>query len=134
MSNLRMPESTRDFLLHLTKRYELFIVSSGSSRIITDYLKNNSVDSAFTEIIGLEGCSSKAEKFKGIFGDHGLLAEHCLFVTDTLGDILEAKTVGLRTIAIDTGYHDRETLLKGEPHIIISHLKELHPILDSLDH
>lgn len=132
MSKLEMPASTREFLLDLTNRYDLFILSSGGTLIITDYLKNNDVHSAFTEILGLGGFGSKADKFRHIFERHDLTPDQCLFVTDTLGDIMEAKEVGVRTIAIDTGYHDRETLLKGEPHEIISGLEELHRVLESL--
>jgi phosphoglycolate phosphatase-like HAD superfamily hydrolase len=133
MSNLVMPESTRNFLLDLTKRYELFIISSGSTAIITDYLNNNRIYSAFTEILGLDGHGSKVEKFERVFRDHDVRADLCVFVTDTLGDIMEAREVGVRTIAIDTGYHDRDTLLKGSPHHIISRLEELHQVLESPD-
>lgn len=133
MSNLVMQESTRNFLLDLAKRYELFIISSGSTAIITDYLNNNRIYSAFTEILGLDGHGSKVEKFERVFRDHDLRADLCVFVTDTLGDIMEAREVGVRTIAIDTGYHDRDTLLKGSPHHIISRLEELHQVLESPD-
>ena len=30
-----------------------------------------------------------------------------IFVTDTLGDVLEAKTAGINTIAVTWGAHDR---------------------------
>ncbi|MEI6650454.1 MAG: HAD family hydrolase [Candidatus Moraniibacteriota bacterium] len=135
MSNLEIHGETRDFLLDLTKRFYLFIVSSGSTFIITEYLKKNGVDSAFTRILGLnaDGHDTKVDKFGYILQNYDLTADQCLFVTDTLGDILDAKEAGIRTIAIDTGYHDRETLLIGQPHAIISKLNELHGILDSIE-
>lgn len=49
----------------------------------------------------------------------------CLFVTDTLGDILEAQEVGVRTVAVDFGYHPRSLLEEGEPWKIISEFSTL---------
>jgi phosphoglycolate phosphatase len=128
-SKLEIKEETRNIILELNKQYELYVVSSGGTNNISDYFVNNRIVSVFKEILGLESYRLKVDKFKFIFGKHNLRSEDCIFVTDTLGDILEANEVNVKTVAVDFGYHNRETLTKGKPYKIISHLRELVEIM-----
>ncbi len=128
-SKLEIKEETRNIILELNKQYELYVVSSGGTNNISDYFVNNRIVSVFKEILGLESYRLKVDKFKFIFGKHNLRSEDCIFVTDTLGDILEANEVNVKTVAVDFGYHNRETLAKGSPYKIISHLRELAEIM-----
>lgn len=57
--------------------------------------------------------------------DFDFKKDECIFITDTLGDILEANEVGIGTIAVDFGYHERKRLEKGNPLKIISKFEEL---------
>ena len=57
----------------------------------------------------------------------------CVFVTDTLGDILEANKLGIKTIAVDFGYHERARLERGNPFAIVSDFKEIRKIIEQLD-
>ena len=43
----------------------------------------------------------------------------------TLGDILEGHKAGVRTIAVDFGFHGRDRLEKGEPFKIVSSFEEV---------
>ena len=58
--------------------------------------------------------------------------ERLFFITDTLGDIVEAKKVGIKTIAVDYGYHDRGVLSKGNPDGIISNLSGIKKKLEDI--
>ena len=42
-----------------------------------------------------------------------------------LGDLLEAHKAGIKSIAVDFGFHERERLEKGNPAKIISDFSEL---------
>jgi phosphoglycolate phosphatase len=125
ITNLNIENDVRDALLKLSKKYDLFIVSSGGTKNINDYLGNNGIINIFKEVLGLEFDKSKVNKFKYLFNKYGLSNEECLFITDTLGDILEANEVNIKTIAVDFGYHSKETLKKGNPYKIISKMDEL---------
>lgn len=103
----------------------LFIISSGGARTISDYLKKNGVGEIFKEVIGMDTYRSKVDKFNFIFGKYHFTAADCVFVTDTLGDILEANTLNIKTIAVDFGYHNKETLSKGNPFKIVSNVPQL---------
>ncbi|MFP4403632.1 MAG: HAD family hydrolase [Nanoarchaeota archaeon] len=129
ISNLNVQNDIRDVLFKLNERYNLFIVSSGGTKNINDYLGNNGIITIFREVLGLEFDKSKVNKFKYLFDKYNLTPDNCLFVTDTLGDIIEANEVNLKTVAVDFGYHGRETLKKGNPYKIISKMDELLLIL-----
>ena len=132
ISNLEIKEEVRGAILELGKNYELYIVTSGGRKNIVDYLENNGILSVFKEILGCESHTSKIEKFKFIFEKNGITPNECVFVTDTLGDILEANSVAMKTVAVDYGYHDQQTLAKGNPHTVISHLRELQAAVKSM--
>ena len=115
----------RDFLERLRRRWRLHIVSSNREGALAVYLRNNDLEHIFEEVLGLETDKSKVRKFKLLFEKHGFSNRDCLFVTDTLGDIREAHQVGVETIAVDFGFHDRARLSKGAPSAIVSDFDEL---------
>ena len=131
-TRLKVEPHVKEVLLKLWERHMLFIVTSAGERNIIEYLKNNGLFHLFQEVLGFESCPSKVEKFQLLFAKYGLAPEHCLFVTDTLGDILEAHQVQLKTIAVDFGFHQRERLLKGNPLMIISNFSEIISIVQDL--
>ena len=57
----------------------------------------------------------KLEKIRMIFEKHGINSDDCVFVTDTLGDLREAKNAGLNCLAVTYGFHSKGTLKKGNP-------------------
>lgn len=120
-------------LTNLSKDYKLSIVSSGSETLINRYLANNNLTNLFDYVYGMETHRSKVEKFKILFLRYDMPTSEFLFITDTLGDILEANEVGMETYALDSGYHERERIEKGNPLQIISHVSEISPLLNSLN-
>jgi len=131
MCRLVMDDKLRDYLAGLSSVYDLYIVSSGSSKIISKYLGLNGA-SVFKEVFGAEECRSKKEKFSMLFEKYGFSSSDCLFITDTVGDVLEAKEVGVKSVCVDFGFHSREVLEKGEPEAIVSSFDELTLFLENL--
>ncbi|MCX6751675.1 MAG: HAD-IA family hydrolase [Candidatus Nomurabacteria bacterium] len=121
----KIEEETKSTLVDLVKNFKLGVISSCHEYGIKDYLKNNGVDNLFSFVYGLETHKLKTFKFKKILNEFNLKENECIFITDTLGDILEANEVGIKTIAVDFGYHERERLQKGNPLKIISRFEEL---------
>lgn len=124
-----LQDECRRFLESVSRKFPLFIVTSGGQRNISMLLENNGVRALFQEILGFEAGLAKAEKFGSILLRHALRAEEVIFITDTLGDILEAHDVGIRTIAVDFGFHDRSRLESGNPYRIVSRFREISDIL-----
>ena len=96
------------------------------------YFENNDFTHIFKEILASESHKSKIEKFKILFNKYNLDANSCIFVTDTLGDILEGNKAGIKSIACTFGFHDEETLKKGNPFKIISNFKEIRQTIKSI--
>jgi len=129
ITKLKVSDAVKDTLLILNKKYELFIITSGGKKNISDYLENNGLGKLFKEVLGGELSKSKVEKFNYLFEKYSLTARECIFVTDTLGDILEANEIGIKTLAVDFGYHSKKTLKKGKPYKIISSFTEILKVI-----
>lgn len=128
-SNLKIESQIKKFLLRLSKKYEFFIVTSGSSKNIKAYLKKNKINKIFKDVLGIELHKTKIDKFNFLFIKYNLKRSDCVFITDTLGDILEANKLKIKTIAIDFGFHNKKTLKIGKPFKIVSSFNEVEKIL-----
>ena len=129
---LQIESHIREELLKIKDGFEMFIVSSNSEPILNEYFENNGIMHVFDRVLGIETHKSKEEKFRILMDEHGVGTENAIFVTDTLGDILEANRVGIKCIAVDFGFHERERLEKGGPMKIISAFRHLLPELERL--
>lgn len=112
-------------LQRLSESYSLYIISSTSEVVIREVLGKAGLLSLFIRVMGFETDRSKVEKFKILIKDHGVDPGNSVFITDTLGDIKEARHVGIRTIAETFGYHSRERLGNGEPFKIVDSWEEI---------
>ncbi|MEO0749423.1 MAG: HAD-IA family hydrolase [Pseudomonadota bacterium] len=108
-----------DPIKRLSAHNRLFIVSSGDERAINQVLDEASVGHHFAAIFGHNTHRSKVAKFEMIRDKFGASLNQALFVTDTLGDVREAKKIGLTTLAETFGYHDRQRLSQGSPWDIV---------------
>ncbi len=128
----KIKEETKNALQRLAQNYDLGIVSSCYEYGIKDYLGVNEVKDLFSFLYGLETHKLKTHKFRKVLNELNLKENECIFITDTLGDILEANEVGIPTIAVDFGYHERERLEKGNPLNIVSSFEELVETIKNL--
>jgi phosphoglycolate phosphatase len=114
---------------NLAESHKLIIISSTISAPIREILEKFGLASYFTEIMGNDVHKSKIEKIKMVIAKYGVNSSNCVFITDTLGDLCEASHTGVRAIAVDWGFHSRETLLKGEPFAIVDRPEELESVV-----
>jgi len=109
-----------------------FIVSSGNTKQIVPHLTHQGIKGYFKEILCAETHSSKVVKFNMIFEKYDIKINETLFVTDTLGDIKEGNEFGIKTVAVDFGFHTKETLAEGNPHAICSSWQEVQHVIDNM--
>ena len=109
----------------LSKNYSLIIVSSTITSPIQDFLVKNNLASYFFEVMGNDVHTSKVEKIKMIFSKYNTTTKNCVFVTDTLGDMLEAEKTGVAAIGVTWGFHGEERLARGKPFMIVNTPEEL---------
>lgn len=129
---LKIEREIKNELIKIKNKFDLFIISSNSEETLNNYFENNDILHIFKEVLGMESHKSKLVKFRQLMEKYDLNKDNCIFVTDTLGDILEANKAGLKTIAVDYGYHEKERLEQGNPLMILSDFKEILPAIDGL--
>jgi phosphoglycolate phosphatase len=116
----------------LHNNYDLFIVSSTVSSAIINFLEFNKILSFFKEILGSDIHKSKEHKINSILQKYNFDPKDCLYITDTVGDILEARQCRVRSVAVTWGYHDTVTLALANPDTMVSSPKELLVAINDL--
>ena len=112
-------------LKKLNREYKMCVISSSRETAIKKYFVLGEMDRYFERIFGVETDKSKLKKFRKLFQDYNLKPKECVFVTDTLGDLIEGKKAGVKTLAVTWGYHGEMRLKKGNPSKIIHNFNEL---------
>jgi len=119
----------KEILEELSKTYNLIIISSTITEPIKEFMNKYGLEKYFIEIIGNDIHTSKVEKIKMVFEKYNICSEMCVFVTDTLGDIREAKQVMVDSIAVSWGYHEKNTILSGGPLKIVDKTEDLIAVI-----
>ncbi len=101
-------EGIGEVIQTLAKKHTLVINSSGREPGIRDFLEKHNLSQFFQEIYGKEVSKDKTEKFRMILDKYQIGPEETLLITDTLGDVLEARVCGIKSLAVTYGYHNRE--------------------------
>jgi phosphoglycolate phosphatase-like HAD superfamily hydrolase len=113
-----------EYLGELNRQYNLFLITSNSERVTSDFLKQNKLN-YFNRISGYETDRSKVVKFKILEKDFEVNSKNSIFITDTLADIVEGQQAGYKVLAETFGYHNRERLEKGNPDWIVNSWDEI---------
>lgn len=125
MSDLEIEKNIENNLKNLKNKFNLFIISSNTEKNLNNYFFKNNLENLFDEILWKETHFSKFEKFNILFDKYNFNNKSCVFITDTLWDILEANSLGIKTIAVDFWYHKRDILEKWNPYKIVSCFDEI---------
>ena len=75
------------------------------------------------------GVWDKREKIGEILRTHGLIPEETVFVGDMEHDVETAKTGGILSVGVLTGYNRLEQLRRAGPDLIVEHLGEFGEVL-----
>ncbi len=122
---LKVPEILFDLVEDLSSSYLLAIVSSSPAHLIKEILDRDGSSAYFADILGQETHTSKVKKIKMLLEKYKVGPEDAVYITDTVGDILEARECGVKSIAVIWGFHDEETLRKANPAKIVSTPEDL---------
>jgi len=120
-----VPEILKFVVKELSILYTLVIVSSTHSESIKKILDREKITDYFAEIQGADVERNKVIKINSILEKYNILPKNVVFITDTIGDIREAKECEVKSIAVTWGFHDRKTLEKGNPVAIIDDPRDL---------
>lgn len=109
----------------LAESHTLVIVSSSVHRVITAFLETHGLADCFDSIYDAEIDTSKSKKIGMIFEKYGITSDDCIMITDSKGDILEAREQGVESIGVTWGFNAKEVLVSGEPWRIVELPEEL---------
>lgn len=116
----------------LSQTHRLLIISSAYNYIIEEMLAREKLLHHFSEILGADIELNKAKKIQNFFDTHSARAEDSLFITDTAGDVKEARKAGVDTIAVTWGGHGADRLQTVNPFAIVNTPTELLQIIQTL--
>jgi phosphoglycolate phosphatase len=122
---LTVPSELKQVLKTLATNYIFTVVSSTQAVLIREILERESLAEYFDDILGSDVHKSKVVKIQMILEKYAIKSQNCAFVTDTLGDIKEAQECSVPSIAVTWGFHDPQTLQKGNPAYIVDTPEEL---------
>jgi phosphoglycolate phosphatase len=115
---LKIPDVLKDAVRALSSEYILAIVTSAHSDSVVRILENEKCN-VFRDILGVDNHASKVEKNISLLKKYNIDPKETVFITDTVGDIDEARESGIKSIAVSWGFHERERLLRSNPEVII---------------
>ncbi|MDO8560256.1 MAG: HAD-IA family hydrolase [bacterium] len=114
----------------LAKQYRLFLISSTPAPVIREYLRINDID-VFEQVLGHETHKYKDVKLRIILDETKASPAETVMISDTLGDILEARKAGVKVISVLWGFQNKKTLLLGNPVAVVEHPRELPKSVDN---
>lgn len=129
---LKIQQSLKDLIYKLSKDYRLAIVSATPSALIAKILKQADADQYFFDILGGDVHKSKVVKNKMLLEKYKVTPESAVYVTDTTGDIIEAREGGIKSIAVMWGFHEKETLQKAKPEKIVNNPEDLLKAIEEI--
>jgi phosphoglycolate phosphatase len=112
-------------LAALQKDHLLAVISSNGYRAIRTMLDRFGFAPYFEEILGADFRFSKKEKIVYALEKYGIPAERAFYIGDTVGDILEARAAGVRSVAVTWGWHSRYRLAAARPDFLVDTPEEL---------
>ena len=101
-----------DVLARLAQSHAVAIVTSGISGVVAGVLQRHGV-TCVGEILGAEQGAGKVEKIRAVAGR--MAGVPAWYVGDTLGDMIEGRMAGARTVAAAWGWHHAAHLRRAMP-------------------
>lgn len=108
-------DGIQDVIEKISEAYKIVIVSSTITPLISGYLIHHGLRDKFEDILGNDVATSKVEKLNMVLSRYGITSSEAVLITDTVGDVAEAKKVGVPTIAVTWGYQPKEMLEQAQP-------------------
>ena len=130
-SELFLTDGAKSTLVELKKNHKLHLVTSAWKAQVVPFLTKHEVLDLFTTQQFADNGKSKHQKLEYLIGQTDSHANDFIFITDTLGDLLEAQQLKLSTIAVTFGFHSKDHLQKGSPTYFADSFEEIRGIIES---
>jgi phosphoglycolate phosphatase len=124
-SGMKSVEGLLPVVAAMSRLHSLVIISSGGTKTVRNQLSNFGFDGCFETILGSDFLLSKIDKINHAVSKFQAHKDQTYYVGDTTGDIREARTAGVRTVAVAWGWHSRARLAAARPDYIVDKPEEL---------
>jgi phosphoglycolate phosphatase len=125
IEKINVQETLHESILSLSNEYQIAIVSSTDSYLIETFLIKENLRNYFSDILGADVNISKIIKINSLLEKYKISPKDTVFITDSLGDILEGNKCGVKSIGVTWGIHGKENLEKGHPVALIDNPRDL---------
>ena len=114
-----------EIIRNLSLTTSLALVSSNTSTFIKGCLERYEMARFFHPILGADADRMKGQKIETALYVNNAPAAESFYICDTVGDILEARSVGIRVAAVTWGWHTPERLRRAHPDHLLHRPEEL---------
>ena len=112
-------------LQELKKNHCLIIISSNDMPTIREALRLYGFENIFKEILGSDFMLSKKDKILYAAKKYSAMPADIYYIGDTIGDIKEGKQVGIKTIGVTWGWHNKTKMASSNPDYLFDNPQEL---------
>lgn len=113
----------------LSKSYKLGIVSSNSKENIIQNLKKHDVHNLFDFVNSNSSIFGKQRVLKKMCAEYQINPSEVIYVGDEDRDIVAAKKIKIKNIAVTWGYNSEKKLKETNPDYIVNSPKEIIEII-----
>lgn len=113
-----------NILRDLSHKYILIIISANPSQTIATFLKKIHAEKIFRLILGGEIEASKVVKIEKAIEQLNVSKNDVYYIGDTIGDMIEGREAGVKTVAVCYGYHDKKRLVTVSPDYMIENIRD----------
>jgi len=126
---LNIHHGIKSIIKKLSQTHNLAVISSNYDEIMKKNLKKHGILEDFNFILGVEEGESKRKKIKALLKKAKASKTEAVFITDTVGDIIEAKSEHIKTMAVTWGFHKADLLKKAHPDFITKTPKQILEVM-----
>lgn len=116
-----------------TASYVLVMNTNASAKNCLPLLELAGIHSLFDFIPTAEVSKDKIEKFKLIEQKFNIDIQDALFITDALGDVRDADIVGVPTIAVTWGVHDKSFFERENHANLVGVVNTVEELINSIE-
>lgn len=118
-------EGITEVVSTLARRFPVFVITSNVAENVCSFLKRHGV-LGVAGIVGSETHTSKVKKIRRVLRQYP--NHRAYYVSDTKGDLIEARRAGAIPVAVAWGWHSLKKLAEGKPELVVSTPKELRDL------
>lgn len=127
--NVKLFPGIIDLIKILSKSYKLGVMSSNSEENIIQNLKKNRSLDLFDFVSSQSSIFGKHKVLKKICRKYQINPSEVIYIGDEDRDIIAAKKIKIKNIAVTWGYNSEKRLKKVKPDFIVNSPKEIKDIL-----